>query len=754
MSKNRIITMVAIVLALALTFTAAAYDSKLAEFVLPDSSGLDIYSCRYTGTEPENPKTPNLLGDLSGFELKIENENLAVYYREVNDGIRILNKSNGYVWGGLSSDEPENMNTGWSLMANSMLTIDYYDEQYQSSRLSLGADGVKTEYNWKNDRCDCKADFEEIGISFEFSIILDGETVTVEMKRDSIEEKDIFSLQSVWILPFLGSVEQDNIDGYMFIPDGSGALVRYTKSAQYVSAYDERIYGKDAAVDEMSTAGDLLAKRNNDYLTDIPQITVPVFGAVHGAYKNGYMAVVESGEEYASVYLSPAGLITDYNWVSARFDWRRSYSQPVNNSGAAIMTAEAEPCEFDIRISYYFIEDEEACYSGMAVKYREMLIEDGVLCSEENKDADIPLHLDVMAADVRETVWGNRYVSLTDISGLRDIIEDLTDNGINNLNIAYLGWQKGGLNGSNLGQVKLDGRLGDISQLSDLSKSVNKTGKFYLGANIVSFNSDQAHTSTTAALKNTNSYASKSRNNSQLMYPTEYFSKPSLILENFDKLLKKYGDYNFYLTKLGSNLYSDFSRKSSCTRSETLESITSMLSELENKPMLEQPNVYLWKYTGEYFNMPVSNSQYLFESDSVPFLSIVLKGSIDYYAPYANQGFYTDSCILKMIEYAAYPSFVVMKEENEKIIDTPLSDYFSLCFNDWKSLIYEVYEKINSALSKVVGSKIINHTMIADGVSCVSYDNGVDICINYTADNYNLDDCTVIPAHNYLEKEQ
>ena len=129
MSKNRIITMVAIVLALALTFTAAAYDSKLAEFVLPDSSGLDIYSCRYTGTEPENPKTPNLLGDLSGFELKIENEYLAVYYREVNDGIRILNKSNGYVWGGLSSDEPENMNTGWSLMANSMLTIDYYDEQ-------------------------------------------------------------------------------------------------------------------------------------------------------------------------------------------------------------------------------------------------------------------------------------------------------------------------------------------------------------------------------------------------------------------------------------------------------------------------------------------------------------------------------------------------------------------------------------------------------------------------------------------------
>lgn len=754
MSRSKIIGVVALILALAVTISAAAYDRSKPDFVLPDSSGLDIYSCRYTGIEPENPKILNLLSDLSGFELKMENKYLAVYYREANKGLRILNKSNGYVWGGLSEDEPENMNTTWSLMANSILTIDYFDEQLQSSRMSLGDENVAAEYEWYKDRCVCSADFKDAGISFEFSIILKGEAITFEMKRDSIQEKDIYKLQSVWVLPFLGSVEQDSIDGYMFIPDGSGALVRYSKSAQYVSAYDERIYGKDAAVDEMSTAGDLLAKRNNDYLTDMPQITAPVYGAVHGAYKNGYMAVVESGAEYASVYLSPAGLITDYNWVSARFDWRRSYPRPVNNSGVSIMSTEDEVADVDIRLSFYFLEEKDACYTGMAVKYREMLIEDGVLGSKERSDERIPLHIDIMAADIRDTIWGNRYVRLTGIDELAEITSKLQNNGISNLNIAYFGWQKGGLSGAKFGQTKLDRRLGSAGQLAGLAEAINETGRFYLAANMVSFNADQAGAANEAALKNTNAYASKTRNNSRLIYPTEYFAKPLSIAEKLENLIKRNEDYDFYLTRIGNSLYSDFSRKGSCTRREAMDNALSIIEKLESKPMLEQPNMYLWKYTGEYFNMPVSNSQYLFESDSVPFLSIVLKGSIDYYAPYANQGFYTDNSILKMIEYAAYPSFLIMAAENEELIDTPLADYFSLCFSDWEGLIYKIYNKINPALSKVEGSMITNHIMIDEGIPKVSYENGTDIYINYTAYDYTLDDGTVIPPHDYLVKEK
>ena len=368
MLKNKIICLIAVVLAIATILTVSAYDRTQVSFVLPDSSELDIYSCRFTKTEPESPKTPNLLKELSDFELKMENEYLAVYFREETAGIRILNKSNGYVWGGLKDDKPQNMNKSWSAMANSIITIDYFDEEAQSSRISLSDDSVNKDYDWGNEGFRCYAEFTEAGISLEFSISLEDDKISVEINRDSIKETDIYTLQSVWILPFLGSVEQNNIDGYFFIPDGSGALVRFSKNAQYVSPYDERIYGKDAAVDQLASAGDLLAKRNNDYMTEISNITIPIYGTVHGADKNGYLSIIESGAEYASIYMSPAGLVTDYNWISARFDWRSAFTKPLNNNGANIVTVDEKPADFNAKISFTFLAEEEASYSGMALK--------------------------------------------------------------------------------------------------------------------------------------------------------------------------------------------------------------------------------------------------------------------------------------------------------------------------------------------------------------------------------------------------
>ena len=751
MLKSKIVSLIAVVLVVATVLSVSAYNRNQVSFVLPDSSELDIYSCRFTKTEPESPKTPNLLKELSDFELKMENDYLAVYFREETSGIRILNKSNGYVWGGLKQDKPDNMNKSWSMMANSVLTIDYIDEDAQSSRISLGKDTVNKEFDWQKESCTCRAEFTEAGISLEFTISIEDDKLSVELNRDSIEETDIYTLQSVWILPFLGSVEQNEIDGYFFIPDGSGALVRFSKNAQYVSPYDERIYGKDAAVDQLTSAGDLLAKRNNDYMTDISNITVPVYGVVHGAGKSAFLAEVESGAEYASIYMSPAGLVTDYNWLSARFDWRRAYTKPLNNSGANIFTVEENLSPFNAKVTYKFLSGEEASYTGMALSYREKLISDGILNSAEKNDKDIPVLLDVMAADVKKTIWGNKHITLTDTNKLKSITEKLYKDKITNLAVNYIGWQKGGLNGADFYETKFDNDLGSISDIEKLKDKITSNGgRFYLSVNPITFNGDQARLQSATALTNSNKYAVKTRNNKELIYPNEYFSKISLINDKFSKLLKKTESFTLSLEKIGNTIYSDYSRNAEYSRSKTLQTFENLLKNSNQKPMLDNPNNYLWKYAGEVSELPMQNSQYLFESDSVPFLPILLKGSLDYYAPYTNQGFYTDSCILKMIEYGAYPSFVIMGEENEALIDTPLSDYFSLCFDDWNSLIIEVYNKINPALTAVEGSKISNHEMLADGIAKVSYDNGVKIYINYTADNFELQNGKVVDAHNFL----
>lgn len=746
------------VLALALGIPAFAApegkqqtDRKETAFVLPDASALDVTSCRYTQPEPEGAKVPGLLSDLTGYEKMLENDCLAVYFRKEVQGLRIQDKKTGYVWGGLSSDKPENMNQGWSAMANSLLTIDYLDANTQSGRSSMGAEGVTTVWEWGKEQGEAKVSFDSLGIALMLTLTLSEDRLRVEVHRDSIEESGQNALQSVWILPFLGTVEQDTVPGYMLLPDGSGALIRYQKSSDYVSPYNERIYGKDVSVDNMSVAGDLIAKRNNDYLTEMPRITMPVYGAVHGAGQQAYLAVVEEGAAYASVYASPAGIITDYNWTGVRFDYRNSYSYPVNKSGKSIITTQSGPEDFDCAISFTFLNGEEADYSGMAVRYRKMLEEGGALPYGERIDTELPIYLNVFGGEVKKGLLWNTYQRLTDVEELKAMTERFREEGIANVTVAYEGWEKGGASGAEHGTTKLDKRLGDQGSLEELKEQIqSQGGRFYLVSDPLSFDEDQARTASRAALTISKAYASITRSNSLLMYPTRYFARPQKAVESLAETWEAYPAYDLLLRNMGNMIYGDYRRNAPATREETRQSFLEALDQAKGKLMFSNPNDYMWQYTEEYVDMPMQNSQYLFETDSVPFLQIVLKGSVDYYAPYANQGFYNTSNILRMIEYGAYPSFVLMAASNDSLIDTPLEDYFSMNFQDWDPVIREVYETIAPALIQVEGARIQRHTALAEGVVMVSYDSGVTIYVNYTDTDFPVDGRGRVPAKGYL----
>lgn len=729
--------------------TAAARELKQ-EFVKQDTSLLDVSSLRYTQPETYQGGNPNRLAELTGFEKKFENEKLALYYSEGTAGIRVLNKTTGYVWGGLAEEKPENMNKNWSSMGNSLVTIDYFNANYQSNRISMGGEGVKNTWQWGQDGAVCSVDFGNVGIRLSLELKLMADGFTVEVLHDSIEESGSNKLQSVWILPFLGCVEQDTTEGYMFVPDGSGALIRYRKSSRYVSAYNERIYGKDAAVDSFATAGDLLAKRSNDYLVDTSAVTIPVYGAVHGAGENAYLGVVEEGGLYASVYASPAGLVTDYNWCGIRFDYRNSYSFPVNKSGKSIITTQEEPEEFNCKMAFYLLDGAQADYSGMAVRYRELAKENGSLARTERKEENIPIYLHFMAADVKESIFFKLYQKLTTVAEAGSIVETLAKQDITNLTVSYEGWQKGGLNGADYGSQKLDRRLGNKKDLEDLKTQIEEGGgRFYLSCDPVTFNEDQSRVASAAALTISNGYASRTKGNRNLLYAQRYFIHPVNAVKTIEAAAEAYKGMNLEIAGLGNMAYGDYARRNDMSRAETASAFARILERIEGQTALETPNQYMWNNTSEYTNIPLQNSQYLFETDSVPFLQIVLKGSIDYYAPYANLGAYNQSNILRMIEYGAYPSFVLMAEENEKLMDTPLADYFSMHYEDWEEVLKEVYQEVNNALRYVEGSSMTGHRALARGIMETSYENGVRVYVNYTDDDYITEHGITIPRGSY-----
>jgi hypothetical protein len=138
----------------------------------------------------------------------------------------------------------------------------------------------------------------------------------------------------------------------------------------------------------------------------------------------------------------------------------------------------------------------------------------------------------------------------------------------------------------------------------------------------------------------------------------------------------------------------------------------------------------------------MGSSRYTFQTDAVPFLQLVLSGSMTMYAPYANQSFYTDIDVLRCIEYNAYPSFLLTGADSTALRDTASEEYFSTCFNDWKSMAVNIYNTIDQVLSNVAGEQMLAHCVLQEGVVQVQYPSG-SVYINYTQQDVTVDGVAV-----------
>ena len=77
----------------------------------------------------------------------------------------------------------------------------------------------------------------------------------VEIPDASIKETiDKFRIGAINVFPMLGSTYLGEKKGYMFIPDGNGALIRLNdKEGRLSGGYSQLIYGDDIGFKDQST---------------------------------------------------------------------------------------------------------------------------------------------------------------------------------------------------------------------------------------------------------------------------------------------------------------------------------------------------------------------------------------------------------------------------------------------------------------------------------------------------------------------
>ena len=676
-----------------------------------------------------------------GFDKVCETDKLQLWLNREKGALRVLNLKTGYLWGALPLEDAEGLNSTWNCYGNSLAAIECFDDTGKESRVSIGKDG-EADYSIDGNVIICKLLFKKVGIGFSVRLELNDNCLNMSVVHGTLQEGldgSTYRLKSMTFIPFLGASYSDNIDGYMLIPDGSGALIRFRQPANYSSTYNARVYGKDLGIEALSSA-------SSEYAKEEPQVLMPIYGMVHGAGQNGFLAVIDKGAEYTSIVSTPALTNNPYNWTAARFEYRQKYTMNINRKdGAGAVVPQEHINQIDPVASFYFLDGEKANYDGMAVFYRELLEDQGILSHGTIAGKSMPLQLEVLGADKKKEFIGTSTTLFTSAEQAGDIVRKLSQEDITRLSLIYKCYTR-----NNEAGGRLLTKVGSSKQFKELEQLIEGLGgRLYYYLDPVTANKDQITQRTEAANNLSNMAITFKRSGAtqmDLMYSDVYLYRLAKTAQLADKALDRteYGN-GFAIDELSYRLYGDFTSGKEHTRKESLQQVVDIVEKLTSKeklPMYE-PNQYLWQYASEMYSLPLTNSQLLYESDTVPFLQLVLSGSVELFASPMNTSSSSRERILRHIEYGMAPSFVVTECDSMQLYLTAQEEYSSTCFDDWKGQIVQDYRTIDQALSSVHGSRMISHRAVSEGIIHVTYENGVSIYINYTSEGRTIDGVAV-----------
>lgn len=602
---------------------------------------------------------------------------------------------------------------------------------------------------------------ESLSITIPLEYRLTDKGLEATVKAADIEEHGNVYISQIDVLQFFGAAS-NKAQGYILVPDGSGALINLNSGNQ-ATAYNQAIYDIDPVA------------QNYVVIEETECARLPIFGIK--ADDNAIFARITAGDAIASVNADVAGKLNNYNYAYASFNVREKELLNmfgVQDSKSDIPVVEKSLYKIDLSVSYSFLTKDDASYSGMARTYRKQLIDEGIL-KETNQSESVPLYLDIIGGvEQKKHIMGIPYegvCAMTTYDEASEIVDNLYDSDITNLRLNYQGWFNGGIYHDVADKIKLIGSVGSKSDLESLNKKLeDKGGKLFMDVAFQKVSHESKRfTSVLEASKYYSGYVvelgatdpSTVRQTSNLEWYDEmiyYMISPKFLNRYVDKFASKITKYDvsgINLTDLGSVLTSDKKRSELINRQQAENIVIGQyekLAETKKNLMETGGNEYSLKYVSDIIDAPTSYSAYYIIDEQVPFYEMVIHGSISYSGEAFNlmDDDLDDDFVLNCIEYGIAPRFTLSYKDPSKMKYTSSADKYSVLYTTWLDKAKEMYGNINEALKDVDGSAMINHEKLDNGLIKVDYENGKTIYINKTSQDITVDGNTV-KAKNYLK---
>jgi hypothetical protein len=673
-----------------------------------------------------------------------ETSKLALYYNQKENSVVVQNLVNGFRWNSAVTEEQydiASLNAQWKANVKALFNINYTNFK-NNDGLILASNSVEqkpdiTVKNIKNG-VSLNYDFKTLKISFTVALTIGDNYFNVLIPADSIKEQGNFGLVSIEMLPFFGAVK-DKQDGYIFYPDGSGALMNLD-DISHVGAKPKSwsVFSPDLI----------------NYMIDKDSVAalMPVFGVKQSV--NGFLAIINEGEEDASINLTPSGNVVNLNRICSEFIYRRSYTDPrIKKTIAKKFTRDMSNVNHSIR--YIILSGSDASYSGMANQYRDYLIKGEKINKHISNGDKIPLGIDLFMGVNEKLFLFNKFIPMTTFSEAESILESFKSIGVDSMQTNLIGWTKEGYGTPPL-QFPPNKKLGGESGLKNLANyAKNNNVKLYLQTNLIDAISENG------GFSKRNDVAFQPSGVPFTDFLKERFIlNPFVIRSNFiEKLLpqaKKYGIGGVSSQGLGKFIYSDYNKKHPTTLAQTLEYWKEIMDNSYKElggTAADGGNAYLLKCADRLLQIPDKDTGYFITSDSIPFYQMVVHGLLPYSSTPGNLSHDFSREKLKWVEYGYIPYFELTYQSPVLLKHTNYNKLFTSSYKDWVETASEVYKEFNQRLGDVWSQYITGHEKLLEDVYRVTYENGTQVYINYRQQSLYINGYS-IKALDYLVVEK
>lgn len=662
----------------------------------------------------------------------------------------IRDKQSNVVWTSspdVTGDAKINEITG--AMVSSPFIFSYTNNQKEAVISSI----MKEKATWKAytipGGVQVKYDIKSLKIAFTAEFVLEDGGFYINLPVEEIVEKDINKLVSIQPLPNFGAAKQGD-DGYIIVPDGTGALTYFNKSHTQNDkrGYSQWIYGVDPTFDPN------YGPNNNE------QVLVPIVGMVKK--DGGYLQTLEKGSEDAKVFSLPPGAANlEYYRGGFELFIRKSYVTRFGEVGASFTRYEKSPIMTDRSIRYDFVSGPDVTYTELADKVSDRFMP--ILTNE--KASNPPLIQLFHGVESRGDSYSKRLETMTTFDEARIILEKLQSEGVNNMIAELKGWYQNGYYGNLPKRFPVEGDFGGEKGLRDLLSWTKEKGietslednliEVFRGEKVVSLRTDTIR---------------KPDNEQYILRPegptgwyrwrTErHWLNPYVIDEEYfeDDIekLKDMGVTSVNYRHFGEKLISDYNSHGPLRRGETkafFESWINKTKEQLGSAGVYYGNAYAAKAADRVLDIPLSTSNDYMLDVQVPFLQILYHGKRPYYSKAINRSDDPTLELLKSIEYGAIPSFELTYRETTQLRYTDYDLLFSSKYTDWLSTIKKAYTAWEEAIAPVAGLAITDHAVITNGVFRTTYSDGTEVWTNYNEQSYSGEGMTVKPLDYAVRK--